>query len=376
MLEYRVLEFKTPVHIGERGVGVEASLDIIPSTTIYGGLLNSISILYGDVIKHHPFILLSSILPVINTENGERLLLWISNLDKLLLGSVESRIEFMRENNLYIDEYNSVVEELKRVRLVDSELIETPFSEWRIVVDSVGWSRRNIRSTSVSIHVEARGRKYSLVHDAETGYGVLVHGVEKPLHILSRETRIRNIVDRVTGATTLYYLGTVKYHVKLAVVYDVCSDYREYVEPGFKLLGDIGVGGERTYGFGSYSVSGERVEAIDKLIEYIRSVSKEIGTNSFYTLVEGYYSEEEFSGRLEKSLYNGYIIYGRIGLSGFLRRPYYVVREGSIVHTSGKLVECFEIPVIGCVHRDESPGTVSYSSYSPLHIPLKTTIEV
>jgi CRISPR-associated protein Csm4 len=75
----------------------------------------------------------------------------------------------------------------------------------------------------------------------------------------TRELRPRVSLDRASSASAIWHCGLVRFH-KDAGLYGLVrvadEEWRERLESAFRLLGDMGLGGERTYGMGVFRFSG------------------------------------------------------------------------------------------------------------------------
>lgn len=76
--------------------------------------------------------------------------------------------------------------------------------------------------------------------------------IEVPLKVLERVDIHINRMDRTTNAADVYKVTAFNPHTKLGVVVQGGGDTVDYARELFKLLGELGIGGMRSRGFGEF----------------------------------------------------------------------------------------------------------------------------
>ena len=369
MIKHKILSFKSPIHIGDRGIGVEAFNTIIPSSTIYGGLLYSIVSLYGsDKVCEHPFILNSSVLPLIEVGSEAIPLVWFRGLNVILWNTVKGSIK----KGLTIDKYATYLRYLRETILVDPNIL---------YLDAITSCEPLIpREDNEGLYgLKCNDREYLIIDAKPFGKALIrtriIDGIRGgKLELAIEERRIRNVLDRLTMASDLYYLGITRYLVKAVVLYDVHTKYVSEVDNAFKLLSDLGVGGERTYGLGVFEIENLSYPEIDKLVGFVEKNSELLKSSGYYALMQGLGSfiHNRYSKiDLSKSLYSTTVVTGRGGYTGILYRPVMAVGEGSILYVDKPYVsEYFTLSLVGSIIIDKRGFDTVVRSYMPFHIPL------
>lgn len=366
MIKYKILSFKAPVHIGDRGIGVEAFNNVVPSSTIYGGLLYSIISLYGsNKVKSHPFILPSSIIPLLEINNNVIPLIWFRGLNVILWDVVKEAMK----RNITIDIYHRYLKHLREVILIDPSILYR---------DSITACKPLIHKENEKIiyGLKYDDRKYVIIDVKPFGKALIRSEVldrisDNTLELAIGDRRIRNVIDRLTGASDLYYLGITKYLVRTVILYDVYNRYALEVDNAFQILSDLGVGGERTYGLGLFEIDNRYYPEIDKLVGFTSKNSK---LTEYYALIQGLGSiicNKHSKIDLNRSLYISDVVTGRGGYTGILYRPVPVFREGSILYIKDPYrTDLFNLPLVGDVVIDRCGFDIVVRDYTPFYIPL------
>lgn len=75
------------------------------------------------------------------------------------------------------------------------------------------------------------------------------------------EERPRVVIDRITNATNIYYNSCCRFNDGCGLWFylDVNEKFKEEIFASIRLLGDEGIGGERTYGCGQFEADFEKV---------------------------------------------------------------------------------------------------------------------
>lgn len=232
-------------HIGDRGIGVEEASPYIRSDTLYGALIATISEIYGnDVVENiingfkrgEPPFLLSSIFFYLDGITLLPLPLSILKHKSLLSKSIQKRVVI-----------RSV---LRKIRIVDERF----FKDYCNGINSIEFEieeeklKRIILGNNVYIPMTLpMGELVLLRENLERA----VREKRGNLYVIGR--RPRNILDRVVHSSDIYYVGYVTYTTDLCFMIEILSEeMKDLITSAIKLLGDLGLGGERSVGFGKF----------------------------------------------------------------------------------------------------------------------------
>lgn len=291
------LKFLSSVHFGERSGYLETVNETVGSDTLFSALINIVSIYFGkeeadrwiEDFKVTPPFLLSS--------------LFIYNQDRYFLPKplYDSFIESSTKS--------AVGKEIKKIK-------------WLTWEDFIKWC-----SGYSFTEKEVLELKHKLIY-YETAF--------------LYEVRPRVTLDRVTSQSSLYFVGNIKYADDAGLYGFVKFNNRAYIEKfhrALSLLGETGIGGEKTYGFGMFQIVEFR-EA---------SEFKEISNKDFeyFTLLSLYHPSKDEFPVLKESLIGydikrktGYINSGRYAMP-FKRKSVGFLMEGSVLRKPlvGSLVD-------------------------------------
>ncbi len=224
------LRFRSPLHIGERGVGLEETRAYVPADTLFSAISTAWRWLYGTssleqqllepFIAEQPPFLLTSAFPFAG--------------DVRFYPKPQGRWQ-----NLHIAP--GAEKNVKRIRW----LSESVFSRWIAgeelspddqVMDGAVWMNDDER------------RSLSSLLDVETGALAIWRIYSVP----------RVALDRISQASSIWFLAQVVFAREaglwFAVDYYRDNSLREQVEACLRLLGDSGLGAERGSGYGLFTL--------------------------------------------------------------------------------------------------------------------------
>lgn len=291
------LKFKGPVHFGDTGIDLENVHETVNSDTLFSALINVVKIYYGskeaeDIIKrflHDPPFIVSSL--------------------------------FIYKGDLYflprpMDD-SFISEEIKRSKGKDLKKLK-----WLEKRDFLKWQRRENLTAE---DIECMVKKQSEYKEA-----------------FMKEIRPRISLDRTTQQSSIYHCGYI-YFKEDAGLYGLVSfndkDFVERFKTILSLLGQTGIGGERTYGCGIFEPVFEPLDSI--FIDILRA---EVGS---YILLSLYHPSKEEEGILINNLLyydilrkKGWITSGRNSLP-LKRKSVGFITEGSVLKNplKGSLVD-------------------------------------
>lgn len=291
------LKFTSPVHFGDTGIDLENVLETVSSDTLFSALVNSISANLGseeaskfvnDFIKEPPFIF-TSLFPFYKE---------MFFLPKPM-------------DDSFIDENlkRELGKELKKINWLEKK-------------DFLLWIKRESFSKEKITEIKS--------------YQLFVKNSYK------KEIRPRVTIDRNTNQTTIYHCGYIYYSSEAGLYGIVCFKDKTYLNKfklALNLLGQTGLGGEKTYGCGMFDVE---IHEIDSVFNAILNINAEK-----LTLLSLYHPEDKELSQLSDVLecYNftrkkGWISSGRHSLP-LKRKSVGFITEGSVLKNAvkGKLVD-------------------------------------
>ncbi|HCL99011.1 MAG TPA: type III-A CRISPR-associated RAMP protein Csm4 [Fervidobacterium sp.] len=206
MRKYRVkLKLLSPFHVGYREGDYTVSEVSIPSDTLFSGIINAFSLLYGK-------------------EETDKL------VDAFLNGEFPFKVsstfpycgdEFFYPKPLNYSANTDNAKSVSKAKYISERLLFQRSSE-------------NIKDIQIS---------YGFISSKELG---------TPLYILEKRPRVS--LDKITSASEIYYIQLTRYSSNAGLWFflDVEDEYEKRIRAAIKLLGDEGIGGERTIGAGFF----------------------------------------------------------------------------------------------------------------------------
>ncbi|BCB96601.1 type III-A CRISPR-associated RAMP protein Csm4 [Dissulfurispira thermophila] len=308
------LRFRGPVHFGDTGIDLENVQETVSSDTLFSALMNTISIYY-------------------ERNEAEDLIEKFINNPPFIFTSL-----FVYHKGLYflpkpMDD-TFISEDTKRLKGKELKKLK-----WLEISDFLNWhSQSNLTDKDIS----NMQQKQSLYTDA-----------------FVREIRPRVVLDRITQQSSIYHCGYI-YFKKNAGLYGlVAFSDKGFIEK-FKnilyLLGQTGIGGERTYGCGTFKI--ESFEPVDSTFNMI------LHTNTDkYTILSLYHPAQDERQNLRNNLLSydiirkkGWITTGRKALT-LKRKSVGFITEGSV--SKGPLKGC----LVDITPDNPPPDTLSHRVY-------------
>lgn len=290
------LRFKGSVHFGDTGIDLENVQEYISSDTLFSALINAMSIYEGskkvemliERFLHNPlppFFITSLFVYNRDFYFLPRPLNELSLLDRLR----ESRVNELKDLKW---------KELKKLKWVEKSYF-------------LRWLRQDIKEEEI----EEMLNNQAFYKEA-----------------FVREIRPRVTLDRVTNQSSLYHCGYIHFR-RDAGLYGLVAfrddDFVERFKELILLLGETGLGGEKTYGCGRFEVE---FKDPDRTFTEILNIQTED-----YTLLSLYHpSEEEKEELADNLLYyetvrkRGWITSGRHALP-LKRKSVGFIVEGSVL---------------------------------------------
>ena len=219
------LNFRSPLHLGRRGVGLEETEISVPADTLFSAICQTWRTFYGE--EHLTDFLTQY-------ETGEPFLLTsafpfagnIRFFPKPL--GIESKIRFSEDDH----------KRFKKVRFL---------SERRF--------RQIVNGEEIAFDLD------DLINDGQ----LWIHDDDKcPSAVWKTDKRPRVTLDRQSSSSEIWHLGGVKFHKDCGLWFDAKFDTEEtqtQIETILRVLGDTGIGGERSAGYGIFDLHSKPAES-------------------------------------------------------------------------------------------------------------------
>ena len=289
------LNFRSPLHLGRRGVGLEETETSIPADTLFSAICQTWRTFYGeerltDFLDQYetgePFLLTSAFPFASNTRFFPKPLI------DLKVNADDER------------------KKLKKVRFL---------SERRF--------RQIVNGESIAFDPD------DLINDGQ----LWIHGDDKcPPTVWTTDKRPRVTLDRQSSTSEIWHLGGVKFHENCGLWFAAKFDAEEtqtQIETILRVLGDTGIGGERSAGYGIFDLHSEPTES-----------ESERETDRFVTLSPICPRDADELDRLIQGNDVGYTLEERSGWigsaegNGLRRQQVWMFAEGSVLAGNGARV--------------------------------------
>jgi len=243
VMQYSIIKLKpeSPFHIGEKGVGLEETSNIIHSDTLFSAICNAFRLLYGNEelkemlelfkVNDPPFLLSSAFLysddvlvfPLPLCIN------WKRYVDNELIDGLNTG----REEKEKIDKFD-LLKKMKKVKFISKRIFDDVIKD------------------------ETKIKEY--INDKNIKQGILFseNELEKlKVDIFYKKTETPRVtLDRRSHASNIYYFGEVLFSEKCGLYFLIdfkCNEeLKSKIKASIRLLGDEGVGGDRTSGKGLF----------------------------------------------------------------------------------------------------------------------------
>jgi len=274
------LKPKAHFHLGEKETVLEKTSDYIHSDTLFSAICNAYRLLYGTeeleamlerFKRHEPPFLISSAFAYADNILTFPLPLCI-DWDKYVNSEVTEGLNAGREKKDKIDKFD-FLKLLKHVKFVSKRIFVDMIEDERRIKDYV--NDTNIIQGILFTDEEVEGLR--------TRFDVREN---KDINIWREREVPRVAIDRKTNSSHIYHFGEVSFADNCGLYFLMNLRMKEYegkVEAAIRLLGDEGIGGDRTYGKGLFKAEFDEIE-----------VNRE-SKNHFVTLSLFYPQEEELS---------------------------------------------------------------------------------
>jgi len=300
------LHFKGPVHFGSTGIGLENTQECLSSDSLTSALINAFSILgmADEVIRalkeERPAFVLSSLFPFgfpfAPSEDASET---IYALPRPLVKPP------VKDNKIF----TLLGKDLKRQKYLDPN----DFFAW---IGDVPLDFEEVKG------ILDRSRRLARPWDREKGEGWW-----------TTELRPRVALDRESQNSNIWFCGTLHFHMYAGLyglIRIIDDKWKEDLAGAFKLLGELGLGGERTYGMGTFDFSG--FEPLHGVL--LRGLQKD---SPRFVLLSNYYPTDDERSNLGEKFEawdfienRGYVVSGRMATT-LKRKRIRMIVEGSVV---------------------------------------------
>ena len=251
------LEPKAHFHLGEKETVLEKTSNYIHSDTLFSAICNAYRLLYGneelqDVLKlfkdREPPFLFSSAFAYAGEILTFPLPLSI-NWDNYADDEVIEGLNAERKGKEKVDKFG-ILKRLKRVKFVSEKIFWNVTEEESRIKDYI--NDENIIQGILFDDAEVKGLRKRF--DVKENKGIKIFGKKEVPRV---------VIDRKTSASNIYHFGEISFADNAGFYFLMDSRMKEYekkAEAAIRVLGDEGIGGDRTYGKGLFKVDFKEIE--------------------------------------------------------------------------------------------------------------------
>lgn len=294
------LNFRSPLHLGRRGVGLEETEILIPADTLFSAICQTWRTFYGEES-------LTNFLD--QYETGEPFLLTSAFP---FAGDIRFLPKPLIDLKVNADDDRK---KLKKVRYL---------SEKRF---------RQIVNGELSASDDADLIKEN---DLSNNGQLWIHDEDKcPPTVWKTDKRPRVTLDRQSSTSEIWHLGGVKFNEGCGLWFDAkfeAEETQRQIETILRVLGDTGIGGERSAGYGLFDLHSEPAESeseskADRFVTLSPICPRD--ADELNALIQGDvgYTLEERSGWI-----------GSVEGNGLRRQQVWMFGEGSVLNGNGAQV--------------------------------------
>ena len=289
------LNFRSPLHLGRRGVGLEETEISIPADTLFSAICQTWRTFYGEE-RLTDFLA--------QYETGEPFLLTSAFP---FAGDIRFFPKPLIDLKVNADDERK---KLKKVRFLSERRFRQIVNDEEIVFDP---------------------------DDLSNDGQLWIHDYDKCSRtVWTTDKRPRVTLDRQSSTSEIWHLGGVKFHENCGLWFAAKFDAEEtqtQIETILRVLGDTGIGGERSAGYGIFDLHSEPAE-----------IESERETDRFVTLSPICPRDADELDRLIQGNDVGYTLEERSGWigsaegNGLRRQQVWMFAEGSVLAGNGARV--------------------------------------
>lgn len=271
------LKPKAHFHLGEKERVLEKTSDYIHSDTLFSAICNAYRLLYGNseleallegFKRHEPPFLISSAFVYADDLLTFPLPLSI-NWDNYVNREVIEGLNADKEEKEKKDKFD-LFKKLKNVKFVSEQIF------WRTVEDE-SRIKEYINDKNIIQGIIFTDEE---VERLRTRFNVREHS---DIQLWRKKEVPRVAIDRKTSTSSIYHFGEVSFAMNCGLYFLMemrAAEYKKKVEAAIRVLGDEGIGGDRTYGKGLFKAEFEERE-------------KDIEPGSHFVTLSLYYLRED-----------------------------------------------------------------------------------
>ncbi len=320
------LHFKAPLHFGKAGIGLESTEERLSSESLTSALMNALALL-GEVEsaleavqRETPAFVLSSLFPFGPSQHGSEIV--------YAMPKPHSAPEV--ENESVLSKWGK---DLKRLRY----LVPDHFFKW---IGHVPLTSKDVKE------VINLNRSLALPWDRTPGKGWW-----------ATELRPRVALDRSSQNSNIWFCGAICFQSKAGLYGLVRIDddsWKPKLEAAFRFLGDLGLGGERTYGMGTFEFSGFQSADPVLLPQSYQNIRRHVLLSLYYPSEQERQHISDIFETWDFVESRGYIVSGRMTTT-LKRKRVRMIREGSVARepVKGTVVDVTpeNFQSLGLTHR-------------------------
>ena len=281
------LKPKAHFHLGEKETVLEKTSDYIHSDTLFSAICNAYRLLYGTeeleamlerFKRHEPPFLISSAFAYADDILTFPLPLCI-DWGKYVNSEVTEGLNAGREKKDKIDKFD-FLKLLKHVKFVSKRIFVDMIEDERRIKDYV--NDTNIIQGILFTDEEVEGLR--------TRFDVREN---KDINIWREREVPRVAIDRKTNSSHIYHFGEVSFAKDCGLYFLMdlrLKEYKKRVETTIRVLGDEGIGGDRTYGKGLFKAE-------------FREIEMNMEPKEHFVTLSLFYPQEEELSRLKDRYY-------------------------------------------------------------------------
>ena len=248
---------KSHFHLGEKETVLEKTSDYIHSDTLFSAICNAYRLLYGNekletmlegFKRHEPPFLISSAFMYVNDILTLPLPLSI-DWDRYVDDEIIEELNAERKERDEIDKFD-LLKRLKRVKFVSA----------RIFRDVIGDVRRIKEYVNDNNIIQGTLFDDTAVEGLRTRFDVKEN---RAIKIFANLEVQRVVIDRKTNSSHIYHFGEVSFAKDCGLYFLIdlrMKEYEKKLGAAIRVLGDEGIGGDRTYGKGLFKPEFEEIE--------------------------------------------------------------------------------------------------------------------
>jgi len=314
------LQPKSHFHLGEKGTVLEKTSNYVHSDTLFSAICNAYRLLYGNeeletmlegFKRQEPPFLISSAFAYADDILTLPLPLSI-DWDRYVDAEIIEELNAERKDRDEIDSFD-LRKKLKRVKFVSARI-------FRDVTQDARRIKRYINDNNI---IQGILFDDTAVEGLRTRFKV---NENNDIKIFGNLEVPRVVIDRKTNSSHIYHFGEVTFATDCGLYFLMdlrLKEYEKKLDAAISVLGDEGIGGDRTYGKGLFKPKFEEIEV-------------NMAPKNYFVTLSLYYPKKEEIAMLKERYY------GLVNRGGWIyspdaknlrRRTVRMFSEGSVFST-------------------------------------------